>query len=125
MPIYLNNVTIGGYLVKDPDGSPTKEGHQRVKFIVAVNNPAKRKPDYIRCVAWGERAGQITRYTRKGQGIIVVGELTTTTWPDKNGMNHTTTEIVVEKFNLVGDKPAGVKPGVASIKKPTPPISSE
>lgn len=125
MPIYLNNVTIGGYLVKDPDGSPTKEGHARTKFIIALNNPAKNKPDYVRCVAWGERAGQIARYTSKGQGIIVVGELTTTTWPDKNKINHTTTEIVVEKFNLIGDKPARTKPGEASVRRPEPPISAK
>lgn len=123
MPLYLNNVTVGGYLVKSPDGEPTKQGQQRAKFIVAVNNPAKRKPDYIRCVAWGDRASQIIQYAERGQAIIVVGELTTTTWPDKNGINHTTTEIVVEKFNL-GDKSRS-RPGEAPLRAPSPPIVSE
>ena len=122
MPLYLNNVTVGGYMVREPDGAPTKEGSQRTKFLVAVNNPAKKKPDYIKCVAWGDRATQIAQFAEKGQAIIVVGELTTTTWPDKNGMNHTTTEIVVEKFNL-GDK-ARVRPGEAGLKMPPPPIVS-
>jgi single-strand DNA-binding protein len=123
MPLYLNTVSVGGYLVKEPDGAPTKEGSQRTKFMVAVNNPAKKKPYYIKCVAWGDRASQIARFAEKGQEIIVVGELTTTTWPDKNGMNHTTTEIVVEKFNL-GNK-SRERPGVAALRMPPPPIASE
>ena len=120
MPIYLNNVTIGGYLVKNPDGAPTQNGLPRAKFIVGVNNPAKKKPDYIRCVAWGERAEQIIRYTEKGQGIIVVGELTVSIWTDKNGMRHTTTEVVVEKFTLVGSNPASLKNDDAPIRKRPP-----
>lgn len=123
MSLYLNNVTVGGYLVRDPDGSTTKDGMPRTKFVVALNNPAKKKPEYVRCVAWGERAGTIARYAMKGQEIIVSGELETTTWLDRNDMKHTTTEIVVEKFNL-GRRP-GVRPEEAAVRRPSPPISAE
>jgi single-stranded DNA-binding protein len=51
----MNNVNIGGYLVSKPDGTPTRDGLPRVKFVVALNHPNKTAPDYIRCVAWGER----------------------------------------------------------------------
>jgi single-strand DNA-binding protein len=123
MALYLNTVTVGGYLVRDPDGSPTKDGLPRTKFVIALNNPAKKKPEYIKCVAWGERAATIARYASRGQEIIVSGELETTTWTDRHKMNHTTTEIVVEKFNL-GKRPSA-RPEGAAVRMPAPPISAE
>jgi single-strand DNA-binding protein len=125
MPLYLNTVSIGGYLGRDPELTTTKNGTPKLKFSVGVNNPGRDKASWIDCLAWAEPATQIARMCRKGQAIIVVGILTTSTWTDQNGMNHKNTEIVVDRFNLVGDKPSGEKPGVASVRRPTPPISAE
>ena len=126
MSLYLNNVSIGGYLSRDPDATPTKDGVPRTKFTIAVNHPVKKQTDYVPCVAWGDRAGQIARYARKGQAIIVVGELSTSVWSDKHGSKHKTTEIVVETFNMVENKPTtAVRPGVASLRRPAPPIAAE
>jgi single-strand DNA-binding protein len=121
MSLYMNSTSIAGYLVADPDGSPTKEGLPRTRFTVALNHPKKSSPDYIRCVAWGERAVTIAKYARKGQGILVSGELETSTWSDRNQMRHTTTEIVVEKFSLI-TRPRP-HPNEATIRRPTPKLS--
>ncbi len=125
MPLYLNNVSIGGYFGRDPELTSTKNGTPKLKFSVAVNTPGRDKASWIDCLAWAEPATQIARMCRRGTPIIVVGTLSTSTWTDQNGMNHKTTEIVVDKFNLVADKPTEVKPGVASIRRPTPPIIAE
>ncbi len=122
MPLYLNNVSVAGYLSADPDGKPTQGGLPRAKFTVTLNHPAKKVPYYVKCVAWGERAEAIVRYATKGQEIIVSGELEQTTWSDRNQMKHTTTEIVVEKFNL-GAKPRA-RIGEANLKRPSPPITA-
>ncbi len=123
MPLYLNSSNIGGYLVSTPDKKSTKEGMPRTKFTVALNNPSKKTPEYVKCIAWGERAVTIARYATKGQEIIITGELETTTWTDRNNMKHVTTEVVVEKFNL-GAKPRMMQ-GEATIRRPPPPIASE
>jgi single-strand DNA-binding protein len=123
MALYLNSVHIAGYLVSTPDIKPTKEGLPRSKFTVALNRPNKGSPEYIRCVAWGEYAMSITKYATKGQEIIISGALETTTWQDRNQMKHTTTEVIVDKFNL-GSKPRS-KPNVAEVRKPTSPIARE
>lgn len=125
MPLYLNNVSIGGYFGRDPELTSTKDGVPKLKFSVAINNPGRDKPSWVDCLAWAELATQIANMCRKGQGIIVVGKLSTSTWSDKHGMNRKTTEIVVDRFNLVGDKPSEDKPGVASVRRPTPPIAAE
>jgi single-strand DNA-binding protein len=126
MALYLNNVSIGGYLSRDPDGTPTKDGAPRTKFTIALNNPGNKKTYYIPCVAWGERAEQIARMCRKGQGIIVVGEMTTSKWTDNQGGHHKTTEIQVDRFNLVENKPPiAAPPDGATLRRPAPPISAE
>lgn len=122
MPLYMNSVNIGGYLVSKPDGTPTRDGLPRVKFVVALNHPKKTTPEYIRCVAWGERAIAITKYASKGQEILVTGELETSTWKDRHRTQHTTTEIVVSKFNL-GNKPRS-KPDEAVLVSPRPYLDS-
>lgn len=122
MPLYMNNVVIGGYLASKPDGAPTKDGLPRVKFVVALNHPNKTAPEYIRCVAWGERATTIVKYASKGQEILITGELETSTWEDRNRMKHTTTEIVVSKFNL-GNRPRS-KPDEAVLVSPRPYLDS-
>ena len=123
MPLYMNSVNIGGYLVSDPDSKPTREGMPRTKFTIALNHPKKKTPEYIRCVAWGERATAIAQHAKKGQEILVTGELETSTWLDRHHMKHATTEVVVEKFNL-GMKPRS-RPDGAELRKPLPYLASE
>ena len=125
MSLYLNSINIGGYIAREPDVTPTKTGMPRAKFVVGLNSPNKDNADYIQCVAWGERAVRVEECIKKGQGVIVMGEISTTTWTDDKGTHRKSIEIVVDKFNVVNGKIGKERPGVATIKRPTPPIISE
>lgn len=121
MPYYVNTATIGGYLVGEPELKYTGSGKPVTNFTVALNRPGKERPDYISCVAWGDRAQTISAYGKKGQEISVTGELESSTWKDRHGTNHTTTKVVVERFNL-GAMPRSAE---VSIRRPRPPILPE
>lgn len=119
MPFYVNTATVGGYLVADPELRRTGSGREVANLVVALNRPHKERPDYITCVAWGDRASALCAYAKRGQEITITGELETSTWADRKGTKHTTTQVIVERFCL-GAKP---KASEASVKKPSPPIS--
>ncbi len=123
MPLYYNNIGIGGRIVATPECKPTRDGTPRVRFTVALNNPRKSAPMYVKCLAWGDKALHISQMAEKGQEILVQGEIETSTWEDRHQMKHTTTEVVVDKFNL-GSKSKS-KPKTATIIKPLPPIRTE
>jgi len=122
---YLNSVNIAGYLTRDPTGNSTNKGIPRVKFSVTLNHPVKKIPYHMKCVAWGERAAQILRYAARGQEIIVSGEFENSTWKDKHGTSHTTTEIVVDTFNLGTKSKREEGVGDANLRRPSPIVIPE
>lgn len=121
MPYYVNTATIGGYLVGDPELKYAGSGKPVTNFTVALNKPGRDRPDYISCVAWGDQAQAISMYGKRGQEISVTGDLESNTWKDKHGTNHTTTKVVVGRFNL-GAMPRSSE---ISIRRPKPPVLAE
>ena len=56
------------------------------------------------CVAWESIAKSISQYVRKGDKLGVSGRITTRSYEDKNGQKRFVTEVIVEKFDLLGVK---------------------
>jgi single stranded DNA-binding protein (ssb) len=54
------------------------------------------------CVAWGHRAQFIEKYFRKGDPILVEGELATRQYDDNDGKRHYVTEVKVLNVGFVG-----------------------
>ena len=77
----INNLTIGGNLVKDPYVRETASG-EMVSFVVAINrrffqnDVAKEYTHFIPVKAWGKSA-QVCKKLRKGDAVCVLGELAT------------------------------------------------
>ena len=122
--MYINGSHIKGHLVRDPKTGFTGNGISFANFIVAVNHPKRDKVSYISCKAYNHTASVIGEYARKGREIFVEGELETDTWVDKNGVNHTTTSIVVQKFSL-GRAARSEVPVKVEVRKPEAPILTE
>ena len=121
--MYINSSHIAGYLASDPKMGDY-QGRPFAKFTVTVNHTDGKKRSYIECIAWGHEASVIGEYALKGREIYIQGELESKTWPDRNGMNHKTTFIVVNKFSF-GKKSKLERPAEAEIRKPRPPFSEE
>jgi len=103
------NLTIRGRLTADPELRFTPSGAGVVNFTVAVNaskfdkdsNSWKDQPaKFWRCAAWNQgkltRAENVANLLKKGDSIIVYGELTTREYTTKEGEQRTADEIRVE-----------------------------
>lgn len=64
---------------------------------------SKEKTEWINCVSFGKQAEIINQYFSKGDGIFIIGKLTTRKWQDQSGQDRYTTEVHVNEF----DFPAG------------------
>ncbi|EHR0219326.1 single-stranded DNA-binding protein [Clostridium perfringens] len=105
----MNKIVLGGRLVKEPelkflDG----DGKAVARFTIAVNRKfkgtdGKRETDFFNCVIFGKLAEGITKYSNKGQEIVLVGEVRNRSYEDKEKIKRYITEVYVSEFNLFGD----------------------
>ena len=102
----MNNHTIHGRLVRDPELTPRKnsDSSDRVNFTVAVDRRYGDETDFFDCVCFGKRAEVIQKYFVKGQEIIVWGEGQIHSYEDKNGVKRKSYSIFVEGFDFCGSK---------------------
>ena len=108
----LNNVTIMGRLVKDPELKTTGNGTSLVQFSIACDREyaakgEEKQTDFFDCTAWRGTADFISKYFTKGRMIAITGRLQTRNYETKDGFARKVTEIVVDKANFCGDKGAG------------------
>lgn len=102
----MNIFTFSGNLGQDCEvrtaGSSTV-----CQFSVAVKAGYGDKESTIwtRCALWGKRAeGNLPEYLKKGQQVVVSGELSLNVWTTKEGTQMTDVEVNVDKLTLVGKR---------------------
>lgn len=107
----LNKVQIIGHLGKDPEMRYTPSGKPVTTFTVAVSrtwNSADgerhNETEWFNVVAWGTLAEICKQYLVKGQQVYVEGRLQTRRWDDKEGVKHTSVEIVAAEMMMLGDR---------------------
>lgn len=107
----LNKVQIIGHLGKDPEMRYTPSGKPVTTFSVAVSrswNSADgerhNETEWFNVVAWGTLAEICKQYLVKGQQVYVEGRLQTRRWDDKEGVKHTSVEIVASEMMMLGDR---------------------
>ncbi len=108
----INKVILLGNLGKDPDFRLTTTNATPVAtFSLALNRNVKdgeswkQSTEWVRCVAWERQAEIIAEYVTKGQRLYVEGRIQTREWTDKENIKRYTTEVVVQDFSLLGNKP--------------------
>lgn len=104
----MNNVTLMGRLVKDPELKRTGSGVSVTAFTLAVNRAyvkkgEERQADFIDCVAWRGTADFICRNFKKGQMVALSGEIQTRSYETRDGDKRKATEIVVDNVYFCGD----------------------
>jgi len=99
----MNNISLMGRLVADPNLSVTAAGKQLCKFALAVDRPkSKETVDFFDLIAREDTAEFVAKHFKKGQRAAVVGYLTVEKWTDKDGNNRKTVEIVAVRAYFAG-----------------------
>lgn len=99
----LNNVILQGRLTKDVEVRTTNSGVSVVNFTIAWNrkiNDENEKTLFMDCEAWRGTADLINKYFKKGNEIIVEGELYTNTYQTDAGENRHTTRLNVTQVHF-------------------------
>ena len=104
----FNKVILIGNLTADPELKQTQSGVSVCSFNIAVNRRFKaegqQECDFITIVAWRQQAEFVSKYFKKGQAILICGQLQTRTWTDNQNNKRYATEVVADEVSFVGNK---------------------
>lgn len=100
----LNKTMIQGRFTADPEVQ-NRGGFNICEFTVAWSDKYKEveKKCFLRCKAWRNTADFIGKYFKKGQEVVVEGQLETDSW-EKDGQKQSRTILNVEKVHFAGSK---------------------
>ncbi|MBQ1734464.1 MAG: single-stranded DNA-binding protein [Lachnospiraceae bacterium] len=90
----INALYLEGRLTRDPELRRTQSGIEVATSSLAVLKPNGTDTDFLDLVAWREMAKFFSTY-RKGQRVLIEGELTTRSWTDRDGRARRNVEIIV------------------------------
>ena len=126
----FNKVLLIGNLTADPELKQTQSGESVCSFSIAVNRRFKSEQgqqecDFITIVAWRQQAEFVCKFFKKGNPILVCGQLQTRTWTDNNtGAKRYATEVVADEVSFVASAPqqstAPTQPAPQSSGVPNP-----
>ncbi len=107
----INNVTLVGRLVRDPELKNTAQGVANVSFTLAVNRNYKndqgqREADFINVVIWRKQAELLAQYATKGALIGITGRIQTRNYENQQGQRIYVTEVVADNFQLLESRGA-------------------
>lgn len=115
----MNNIVIKGRLTADPEMRKTTNGVPVVNFTVAVGRTFNREEtDFFRCAAWRSTAEFVHEHFKKGQEILLSGEMRCDVWEDDDGEKHSSWAVQVTNVEFCGSKPQSAdKPNKKTYKK--------
>lgn len=111
----MNKATLCGRLTAKPELRYTGSNTPYARFTLAVNRPTpnsttgEKEADFINCIAWRNTGEVLSKYLDKGQQLLIIGRIQTGTFNDKDGNKRTSTDIVVEEFEFIGNKKTEAK----------------
>ena len=116
----FNKVILIGNMTSDPELKQSTSGVSVSSFSIAVNRKMSKNNDcdFITIVAWRQQAEFVCKYFKKGQPILVCGQLQTRTWTDNQNNKRYATEVVADEVSFVGNKEGS---GEAKNEAPTQP----
>jgi len=118
-----NKIVLIGNIGKDPE---TKDGanFKVSRFSLATSETRAKKgtgeketkTQWHTITTWGNLAGIVEKWARKGQTVLVDGRLEYSSYTDNDGNKKYSTEIIAENFRILSKKDAaqGTTPGAAT-----------
>ena len=111
---YVNRVVFGGRMIDDPViQSYGKEGKEFVKIVVAANKPSiqgrnrKYIPIFAEVCVFGKTGEFVQNNLRKGDDVLIDGELSYRSWKDKLGENRNGLNIIAISLTHVSNVKRG------------------
>jgi len=106
----LNQCEFIGRLGRDPEVRYSPSGDAVASFSIACGETWKDKAtgekheatEWVRCVAWRKLGEICGEYLTKGSQVYVSGKMKTRKWQDKEGQERYTTEIIVDRLQMLG-----------------------
>lgn len=101
----MNNVSLIGRLVRDPELRYTTSQTAVGTFTIAVDRQKKENngpsADFIRISAFGKTAENCARYLSKGRQIAITGSIRTGSYKNKEGNTIYTTDVVARSVEFL------------------------
>jgi single-strand DNA-binding protein len=114
----LNRVLLIGNVGRDPEVRYTQSGRAVGNFSIATSErftggdgQQQERTEWHNIVVWGRNAEVAQQYVRKGRQLYVEGRLQTRDWVDPQGVKHYKTEVVCDRFLLLGRREDGESGG--------------
>ncbi|RME86045.1 MAG: single-stranded DNA-binding protein [Caldilineae bacterium] len=111
--MYQNTIIVGN-LGRDPEMRYTPSGVPVTSFSVAVNRrwtgqdgQPQEKTTWFRVTAWRRLAELCNEYLRKGQRVLVEGEVDASAWTGQDGQPRATLELTARNVRFLGGPGAG------------------
>ena len=106
----MNKALLYGNVGKDPEVKKLESGTV-AKFSLATNKKWTNKQGekitetaWHNIVLWGKLAELAEKYVKKGESLIIEGEISYRTYENKEGQTIYTTEIIGKELHFVGSK---------------------
>ena len=108
----FNKVILIGNMTADPELKQTQTGVSVSSFSIAVNRRFKgengqQECDFINIVTWRQQAEFVCKYFRKGNPILICGQIQTRSWTDNQGQKRYATEVVADEVSFVASASQG------------------
>ena len=122
----FNKVILMGNMTADPELRQTTGGVSVCSFSIAVNrrfakqDQGQQNVDFINIVTWRQQAEFVARYFKKGNPILICGQLQTRTWTDNQGQKRYATDVVADEVSFVLPASAGQSPSQGAPAAYTP-----
>ena len=109
----MNNVSLCGRLIQDPDVRTTPSNSVFARFTLAVDRRFKKDgdtqtADFINCVAFGKQAEFVEKYFKKGMKMDLTGRIQTGSYTNKEGHKISTVDVVADSVEF-GESKGGAK----------------
>lgn len=104
----INKVILVGNVGQDPEIRSTQDGREIANFSIATSESwkdkntgeKKDKTEWHRVVVFSQGlVGIIKNYVKKGTKLYIEGALQTRKWTDNQGVEKSTTEVVLQNYN--------------------------
>lgn len=103
----LNLCQFIGRLGRDPEVRYMPNGDAACNLSIGVGWKTKDKSgtEWVRASAFGKTAEICGQYLKKGKQVYISGAMSTREWTDKDGAKKFSTEIRVDRMQMLGDAP--------------------
>lgn len=106
----VNRVFLIGHVGRDAEVRYTNNGQAVASFSLATTESwggrdggeRQERTEWHNIVVWARQAEIAGQYVKKGRQLFIEGRLQTRDWVDPQGVKHFKTEIVANRFQLLG-----------------------